>query len=975
MHFYLRKYAETLLKHIILFEKGVDGSNEYVILEDLKDTAIPNYLSACIKSESESLPTSTIDKDNSRWNAKNVDDRKQNSTQNKLSYFSGLLGFEQLDYEPYYTVMEREEHITYQVINVPFQKSFFEKIVSISQNNIPYFTIDEICIIITEIIPHNDRPELFVYAICIYLYKNPDLVAKMRSMADNSEPIAHHDYQTNILSSFVFNTRYTKNSFREIIDSHVTFMLINQKDKNDAIYALPGQKCKEKIVFCFSMNNLLLGFLIKHLLMNYRTFEANQNVLNSSVCKELHDSLESVTILDINNEKGFTIFNSTTEEQFLAYKLDLIMKSELLQIKCIKSINLYFGYFCQEYDFTCLENLKNLNRIICWKCSLEFVRSIPKHIQVEMHLAEDNTGRIFRKVPKNVVESSFNRCHIYDGSKIPDTLRSIAIQRCRIGRNDTLVFDRKYDYITVEVSKVTIIKFCECFLFEEIVLGASGNSTFRFTNEYTKDRGSVELINAKIVKMQQMVTIGGDIRDVTFEHVKLPLDTVIAFEEGNQRIKISKSRGAFDLKAYIGSILQFKRDTMIEILPTSNSTTNLSRITLQNIQLEQNIVFADTCVHVELINIRMINNSLIKLNKACKQLVMNECNGAIDINDVNSFDRIVICFCINGNNDIKFIGSQTVDHLHLHNICTDVESITSNLKCFKNVKHLQFTFNYSDQTGALTGHSSKTSWRVVLRNILCRNPYRTLDELLPQADYWKALVSSGAEHSVNYILSKVLSENSKDLITKLELSSVAITQKNYKLFVNLPRLSVLNVQSAGIHLNFFKFVPMSLRILNISDSYILRRNSELEGNNTCEELQSRSNNINVITIDVKALLQLHNIGTLLPSLQIIKIEFDPKEITGTISSGETLNLRQLLIMCDESIHDQNYSAVQNCTFIAFIRMLAQRINLRSLQRCIVVSKTTSMVINPITFEILTIKHVVEPDNTKKLENKEDSSGN
>lgn len=960
MLFLLQKYAEKLLKYILVFQTIIDGLNEdYIVLDDLEDTGMVRYLNACEKDADKCILTCVMKNSERIYPLKGTSDQKKTLANGTSYYFSHVFGFKKLEYEPYYILIEKDKNIKYKVIKVPLHRPFFMKIMKLSQHHIPTFTTDEICTIITDILPYKDRAELLAHSICSHLQNNPDLVHELIGCVNNPES-SHYSPQTRFLSSVVFNTNRTRDSFSDILSTRVGFKLVNQKDSDSVIYAYAGQKCPGKVFFFVSINRLTIKFLIKHLEMSYYSFKENQDALNSIFCKEPKELLESVKIYAINNEIDTVMPDLTSENQILSHKLSVITQSRFLLAGNIGSIGLQFAHFKKKIDFTCLNHLKMLNDIICWKCSLNFVKSIPEQINIEMYLSEDKTDNLFKETPSNIVNVSYSNCHISDCSKISGKIRSITIDCCPIDSNDVLSFGKNYENVTVKTRKPIKIEMNGYVGFEEVFLGGSKNSVFKFNKEPVTHRGVLELIDAKIMEMAMPITISENIHEATFECVQLLSDSTIVFPHTGQSIQISRSQGLFDLEAYIGFKQLFTYNMAVKVLPIQNSEISLSYILLRNIQLDQNIILPNNYEYVVLENVVVDENASVLLNKACKRLVISGCSGTFNISDAEYFENITICYSIYKDNDIRFVGSRVVNHLHLRNICGNMEVVKSQLKCFKQVKHLQFTFNYSDEAEDI---GSDVNLSTIFENIFGKNVNPVPEYLPSHEDCYLKTACKKSEFAVNFILSEIFTENFIDSVTELELTSITITPNNYDLVNSLSNLAILKIRSASLTYNFFKCLPIDLRILDVSGSHIFYESAE---HNTCNGRKNYSNNVKIASLSAKVLFQLPNIGLLLPSLMILKIQFDPMCKADYIVHDDVIQLEELFIECKEEIINLKSPTIEKQEFIAFVRLLSRRIDLRFLKYCTLVSEESSIVINPLTFEVLTAKTMCQPNDPDSI---------
>ncbi|ELA45781.1 hypothetical protein VCUG_02731, partial [Vavraia culicis subsp. floridensis] len=142
---------------------------------------------------------------------------------------------------------------------------------------------------------------------------------------------------------------------------------------------------------------------------------------------------------------------------------------------------------------------------------------------------------------------------------------------------------------------------------------------------------------------------------MVFEAAQLSIGSSVTFDEGNEYISISQSKGLFNLQKCIGTKLCFEKDMSIKILPIKSSINNISTVKMHDIRFTEPVRLPSKCKRVELFCVSTSENAEIVLNSGCKELLISEYAVAINAQDVEKLDVLTVKLSITEENSIKFI--------------------------------------------------------------------------------------------------------------------------------------------------------------------------------------------------------------------------------------------------------------------------------------------------------------------------------
>ncbi|ELQ74327.1 putative LRR containing protein, partial [Trachipleistophora hominis] len=372
-------------------------------------------------------------------------------------------------------------------IEMPFPKLLFEKIVLLSERSFPVFKFKEICLICKHWYSLWKKKELLAYVLRVYLQNHKDLAFKLKARVEYPQHDSY-DQQTKFLSSVIFAENYTEHFIRGVIESGVKFGLINKYTK--IIDAYGNLQCRGSICHEIYLDELKIGFLFKYLNISYECLRENDDQLYEIFERKVNKSSIPIRIYEIKNTKQAYINCSWIERKNIQRKIALIRNSSFINSEVVSEIILQLSHWKVSVEQRLFDDIKILKQIEREYCSSSFINSIPKNINIKMHLCSDI---IMEEVLKNVIEASYENCLFKNDLVIPDHIR-VELIDCRSDNDQFIAFSAGCDDFTVNGGTFKIKSIAMIGLGEVLL----HNSFLRFSRKNKFGEGLLELTDIKI---------------------------------------------------------------------------------------------------------------------------------------------------------------------------------------------------------------------------------------------------------------------------------------------------------------------------------------------------------------------------------------------------------------------------------------------------------------------------------------------
>ncbi|ELQ76998.1 putative LRR containing protein, partial [Trachipleistophora hominis] len=793
----LYSYIESVVRYIILFETNPEVHHDnYIIVDDLNDTGMVGLLEALLKKQKFYSFRYRSEKFDFKKNSHTKKDAKNLS----LHYINRYFGVRREQYRHYYELLENDRNDTYKVIHVPFKRPLFQKIVKLSKDNIPDFTVEEVCVIFKYILPYKDRLPLITYAICIFLQENPSLADELNEARKDITRCGDNTHLKS-LYSFIFGQNDTAIIFRDAVSSNIALTLRD-------IYANKAYSYKNPVgEYLFhlelDLEKLSIGFLFNRLYMDVVFLTNNMRLLQEKFQVNAANSSLDIEIHYVDDKTHEQEVTMVSGDQLSLLELNFISNCAFLQHNSINDVIVEFVGLNQEIDAEIFNESNVIRKIVCKFCSVEFVKSLPKHVTILRADFKETTYGDTKDSFVNITDVTYTESNFYedivpsDASKIRSISKSIFFSGSSISIDDTC------PDITIQNTAATI-KVCGLSMVAEVVLTESLFSCFKLMNKHDDYR----LIEINEAVIQGAAEISVSMQIIALINVKLSSESKIVFGKGHTYITISESTGLFDLKCYIGIELCFNKDMLMMISPKGDSNQQLSQLILCGVKFVEKIHMPNRYERIEFKGITTAKDSAIILGDKCKELSIVEFNGVIDMRHVINFDSVTIHASMNEEASIKFIGLSRVSHLFYHNLYYNVNVCQLLAENFYEIEHLQFDTNcpFRDCEDIEKYHMY-TGLRFIRVGNQRYSPYQLTKYLSKQDKADCAAISSLLDSAANFILNIILKQSANSTIKKLELLSAAVSCENYKLFKAQKGLEILKFALKILQVVFFILCP------------------------------------------------------------------------------------------------------------------------------------------------------------------------
>ncbi|ELA47901.1 hypothetical protein VCUG_00621 [Vavraia culicis subsp. floridensis] len=933
MLFNLYGYVEASLKYILVFKNEQD--KDFLIFENPADIGMSGLLNAHERDKMmQSLPheirsTCFLGRDTVNKSF-DYDDS---------TYHSHIAGIKRISYGTYHDVIKENPDIKFVVINVPISILLYQKIMKLSQNSsfdkdVPTFDTDEICALVKYLSLFDEYGRgAIACAVCMHLLNNPELLQEMKNY--NHDPNnGQYNESTMLLSKYIFGSSDIATQLRKSIKSYV-ILALKDKDKNRA--SISGKsKFYGYHYRTVNSHKFTLAFLFYKLDMNYKWLLNNKEILDSEFNVSNSDSPYTVSIYGLKS-------HGDLENETLKRTLEAVTTSKFLTGTNVDSLTLEFNSIHTNVDLSCLNNIKAPITVVCNRCSLNFIQSIPEHVKVAVYTEENIPNDAFNNIFKNVVKFEFLSLEIRENIVFPDHVESIEIDNCNVNKDVTLMINGKCEYVEIYNTPVKIVLPC--------VMG-SGIMLRHLCFEYNVDKEQKSL-KLQVADINSTVTIDATIDAVRFEDVNVSAGSCVIFSEENKNLKILHSTGMFNLKQFIGIEQCFNKGMRMEVAPIIHSTHNLSKIALYDFRFVKRVELPNKYEEIELDHVLTDENVEIVLNKACRKLVIRGCRVVINAQNVDELDSLCIQFSALEKDNIVFVGLKRVNHISLIDICHSMDVITTILAGLEGVKHLEFESKYPKKMSKVFEEYNKES----LMNIVSTENYiNDLNfELRYSAIKDKEPVLFLFEMSnivVNLILKAVLSEKVMNTVSKLEFTSVVIDADNCKSLGKLSNLEILRICPEIITNEFFYNLPMNLKLLNITDLDTMDRSLMTEHEINPLNLARPNISLKVLVIDAQFLYDFNSILLLIPSLEVLKIRYSEPIKINSQAQRDKIRLHELFIECSYSQINEYKTSSTKSEIHCFIQSLALYIDFTLLERLGLVSISRPVFINAATLMVI-----------------------
>ncbi|ELQ74037.1 putative LRR containing protein [Trachipleistophora hominis] len=936
----LHNYIDVCIKYIFLFKNKPGLANEeFLIAENPADLQMPGlWETREYIEEIQSLPyefqsCATIGRE---W-PRNL------FFFDRAHYHGHIAGIKRLIYQKHRDVIEKNSDIQFKVIKVPMTYSLYHKIMKLPLKYQIKFANSEICTIL-KYYTRFDEPIMIqlVKFICEYLLNNKQLLKEIQVYKD----YPNGDQCMSLIMKLlipIFGTKETTTQFKKIVRSHIMFVLI---EENGFMIELSGQSLSNSN-YILNMNHdgFALAFLFDKVEIEYGWLVDNEDALDTIFNNNRISSPYTVIIND-----GRKIFDNFKEMGTLKRILNIISTSKFLTGESVNRLILKFENFHANIDMSCLTNMNASVTASCAHCSLEFIKSLSECAKIEADIDKYLIIKYLDGNPRNLTRISCDRIECDNDVKIPDSVEIVDVKTCILASNKTLTLGKNCKSVEIVNmrGKLIISGFMECDMGPGMMCGTL---YFDFNTNETIEKRSLRLYRAKIYTK---VKIRKDIEKIDFNDVTVTSESIVVLNDKCQSLKITNSEGRFDLRPYIGIAQFFDRNMIIEISTIKRPLYDFFGIIFNGWCFTHTIKLPNIYESVKLMHVSMTKNTEIILNRACKKLIVHNCEIAINFQEMEYLENLDIRLSIDRENNIRLINLRRVNHIRFSDVCWNINLITTIITSIKNIRHVEF----NDGAILMSTLFSDLYYNRLMAFITSKGFFENNSDSLS-----KILAIKDSEPSVfvfemlnimtNCILRNVLDKEVMNTVSTLELESIAIDSDNSRSLRKLKGLKILQIRSKNITNEFLYNLPPNLELLDITDLFVKKINRTEKYVIKPSVIIRPYKRLKVLVVDVEFLYNVCSLSVLMPSLEVIEVQYSPTIKINLLVQIKKIKVSELFIQCGNFKREHRHVFVlKECEMLWFLGKLKFYIEFESL-KCI----TFVLFNNRILFDPKTLKVV------------------
>lgn len=975
MQFDVCNYIKVAMKYILVFVPNLNTQNEeYLVFNNLHETGLKNYLSTC---ESTQVVSSAPCELRISEKSESVLEGSEGTAEVWKKHFTcyigeifGLGGSKCKSYQDFIDTNVKDMSFT--IVKVPLSMSLFKKISNLSRHTAFDFTFDDIYDMFAQLFPFKDKQGLCTLAVILHLQKNSDLTAKLKrcyAARDKSK----FDEKIKYLSTHIFNSSTNSDSFLSIFNTILKFYSFSDDDEIMVTYQ--NNEFAELFIVA-DLFDFSLRFMFTHVNISYKRLIDSADILVELLNDDNFQYPMTLCIEEIeggalkggtygcwrSNNSDSTLENdsddegvefrslgnsSQSERETLVHVIGLIADDVCSMGERVQKVILELNGFITEFDSSCFSRICSLSVIKCIDCSAKFLASLPCNTVQIVAKFNDSFARSITELYQNATSVQYIGNTFYNNLIFMGRQKHIDIHSSAINGSFTFLQDNDYERISL-LSVYGVIYLSGIAGFGQIFLTKTDTMSKLHYEKKEPGQSLFELASAQIYGP---IVVDAGIGSVILHMVELDFGTSIVFSGTNKHIEVSESRGLLDVTPYLGTEILVDRNMKLKISSTQDRHSELSQVELSGINFKDNVVLQDVFEKIVLKYVFIDKKSSLTVNMSCKELVIEQCMGVIDLTRVNQLDKVKITFALQEHVRFKSAEPVHVRHLHLHRVCNGIDEMEILFSNFVKIEYLQITdedgYEYS---GDVTSYTQ--DFKLFFDCEHTEGSSVSSSRYLPHEQ-------SNRLHLISYMKLSLLINSLwctlvHETIEELDLAAIVVMKENWKSLSSLANLRILKICAENLTAEFFTCLPPGVRLLELSCIATRGKYWNVKDIYCQSVTRIPLPNIRVLVIETNYLAMLRRLSFLPPSLEAIQVRYTHAPIIHSLTTEPKLKIRELYIYDkvenDYSRYSNGFMTEQRS--VDFARMLAEHIDFDSLEYLGIVTICRMTVLNPLTFEIL-----------------------
>ncbi|ELQ75440.1 putative LRR containing protein, partial [Trachipleistophora hominis] len=818
----------------------------------------------------------------------------QNSTRTETT--DGMVGIrdesvalseaEYINKKPYFTYhdaiqAENNGKKKFKVIEIPYNKILFVKLVNLTSSKITTFSPGEINTIFSHVYLIVDDNFQLMRQLFNNFQKDPQILL---SLLDCHKEIRRHkrSHQASILKHQDFYSKALE-QFREDVNCLITVFLYHEPNfsclvhgrKNKSLNGASVPLRKFNVSFLFECLELDIRLLVNNVELIYEKFRYNYH--NSALDIIVRGGLSPTMISDMARELPFVDFELLKTSEYNLWKLPHVNSIVLKLWNDTLTANhtytnllsgaYYIYYVVELIDWT----PSNINEItVCLKDTLdENINRISINIT---HLKCDNI--------------TFNRDFIFERR-----YQSIALKNCKVEDTYCVTFRHKYEKISLSLTE-GLFNLPEICGLSRVKLPNNEPAYLRY-EIHEKDSETLFLTSVHIIGD---IVMDGTLSRLSFLQTIIVNTLTIRITDTLKHIAIIYCLGKIRFVGIFAANFYIQTKSYLKIDMNDNLCKSMI---LVNFVVSEIIVLPEKFYKITLVNVRLIDNSCVVINGNCKEVVLNHCIGSFDLTKTHQLDQLGVIFSSNFADMLLLIGPITVGSLVLRNIPCNIIELKVFFGTFRSIKHMTIDFSsIAAKYTSLENYLANKWQEIMVRTTISENPInQPMTDDNTQNFYDETVRQVIAETFLDVIFNEAIAAG----IERLKYSNVLMSNLSLKYLRRLTNLKALEAPMKSLSDDLFTYLPVSINLLDL-------RNSERCNDGYELSFCTLSNLINLEILFVECWL-LRNIQffDFIPvSVNILIISYQGTHISYESTTDEKIKLRILKIETSLSpIHDDD----------------------------------------------------------------------
>ncbi|ELQ73851.1 putative LRR containing protein [Trachipleistophora hominis] len=933
MIFNLYEYANASVIFILAFQSVLnDDSYDYVICYSFKGTNMAKFLDALVEGKMKNTFYSIYDLTEASSESNTSEDAQIPHKRIKVEISNAKTRFK--NHEGATASISRNKAC--KIIEMPFTKSLYTKAVIQEKNaNLCEFTYLEIYCIFKYIFLNLDDKIWISQSICLSLQNDPEIFFSLSEYQRKIRVVKGNDH---FLHKFIgnFDCDAALKRFRQIVNSSLYVRLTVE---DESIAYLSGTKIVTNNLNTFSVpfKESKICFLFKYIIVEFQFFVLNADTFYDILNCNGHRSKLNILVSEIfklNEAVGMY-----TKVFSLKSKLSCVSRHKLSSLHHVERITFEFSRFFSKKHRRRFNYNEYLGKIYFIYYAIDMINSVPQPAKtVKVYLSKPSIESI-NLVPEDVTYLKCIGPDIRSNFTFSEQFKGIIVVSLALRPGLVLTF--AYGLEELDLSNVQgTIDLSNNVGFGKILL----NHVLSQVSYSKKDEGGPNFFHLFYAKINTEVAVDPNMDNIIFEGITSSYKISVPLGNNVKKLNIGKSSASYDFDGNLKGCLHFNNAAVLQINTDDDSASDFKLMTCS---ITTPFIISGSYGNITLTDINVRSGACLTVRNDCKNLTLMDCGGVVELSTSARFERITVGFSENSSVvELVLKGAISTNYLAILNMPRNIASIFNIIGQFNYIKHLN-----------IKNSSLEAPWPNL------ENHFRFRELPSPDSDFlehdqknnslnkhenMERCVENAQKTTSSETLSAFFQKLVNAKVEVLEYCRVWISSYNCRFLNDMQHLKVLIGCVENLSGENMDYLPKSLRLLNVSGSYINNMTSEAEG--SFKNALKALSNLEVLIVDDEFLVRPARLKSLPPRIEILVLKnCKLKKIRHKVQARK-LKLRKLYISASVITSENGVILPCNPVFNDFMRSLYNYIDLKYLEELFYITLYTNYQLNPVTMQ-------------------------